>query len=267
MTWEGIKSAPLPAGDYATRGDSERPLEVEALLSLPLGDRSGQSGPGEVRARLTADLRDGWLPAADLTAGRHAPCLPAESRLRGPSHGRAALTVRPSRASRAAAASEALRGGALPARWALSGDPSEDLPEGAAGTDGDLPLSAGTRNGAVTEPPGRTGNADHPGRASALRSRPDLLSSDHPEAGPGSHGLRPGRPDPRAGARSGSDPAASGRRLPSRRSRAALQGARRGGGFLSHLWLRDPAPAGADASAVGQRRPGRFADAVAGRSE
>src|SRR5215831_13853585 len=163
MTWEGIKSAPLPAADYATRGDSERRLEVEALRSLPLGDRSGQSGPGEVRARLTEDLRDGWLPAAGLAAGPHAPCLLAESSLRVRSHGRAASAVRPSQASRAAAASEALPGGALPARWVLSGGPSEDPLEGAAGADTDLPPAAGTRNGAVIyEAAGKNGECGSP---------------------------------------------------------------------------------------------------------
>ncbi len=75
-------------------------------------------------------------------------------------------------------------------------------------------------------------------------------------------GLRPGGPDPRAGAGPGSDSAPPRRRLSGRRSRAALPRARGRRGLLRQLRLPGPARPGAHASTRRVRRM-----AVAGRPD
>ena len=78
-----------------------------------------------------------------------------------------------------------------------------------------------------------------------------LLRSDDPPTRDRQAGFRPGRSDPRPGARAGPHAAASRRELSRRRSRTAVPAARARRGLLHQLRLPAAPAAGADASAVG----------------
>src|SRR5207249_3277617 len=65
-------------------------------------------------------------------------------------------------------------------------------------------------------------HADLSGRVAALCCRPQPLPTDVAEARPREPGVRAGRPDPRARARAGFDPATPRQALPRRRPRTSL---------------------------------------------
>ena len=102
-------------------------------------------------------------------------------------------------------------------------------------------------------------HADHSRRSAALCRRPQPLSADDAETRPRENGLRSGRSDPRAGARSGPDAAPSRPGLPAGDLERRYSELGRRGGLLLELRVRDEIPAGADASAIGDRRSRRRA--------
>ncbi len=84
-----------------------------------------------------------------------------------------------------------------------------------------------------------------------------MFAPDDARAGDRSPRLRASRSDPRSGARAGPHAAPPRGRLPRGRPRAALRQARRRGGLLHQLRLREPRAAGAHAPASERDRPCR----------